>query len=40
VRVADVCDSDPVKRLIALAAVFSLALPAWPEEPPPPPPDD
>src|SRR6266545_224106 len=32
---------DPMKQLIAVALVFSLALPAWPEiRPPPPPPDD
>ena len=31
-----------MKQLVAIALVFSLALPAWPEEisPPPPPPDD
>lgn len=31
-----------MKQLVALALVFSLARPAWPEElrPPPPPPDD
>ena len=29
-----------MKQLIAVAVVFSLALPAWPEGPPPPPPDD
>jgi hypothetical protein len=32
---------DPMKQLVAVALVFSLALPAWPEIPaPPPPPDD
>src|SRR5438105_15229671 len=32
---------DPMKQLIVVALVFSLALPAWPEvRAPPPPPDD
>jgi len=31
---------DPMKQLIAVALVFSLALPAWAEIPPPPPPSD
>jgi len=32
---------DPMKQLIAVALVYSLALPAWPQiRPPPPPPDD
>src|SRR5207237_376273 len=40
---ANICDSVmPMKQLIAVALVFSLALPAWPQEEtrPPPAPDD